>query len=136
MHLHPKHYLLLTPEVQDALYCRLGALIRHAREKADVKQELLADYLNLTRVSISNIENGKQKVQLHTLLEISKYLNVNITTFLEPLTQLIVDDVTPKMEKRIIKGIALPKGFENTQDESTKVKEFLNYLIAKKSNES
>ena len=54
---------MLTEAVQDALYVKLGELIRTARDNENIKQELLAEYLDLSRVSISNIENGKQKIR-------------------------------------------------------------------------
>ena len=56
-------------------YRQFGQLMRRARKDADLSQEEVADAIGLTRTSISNIENGRQKVLLHTygkLLQILK----------------------------------------------------------------
>lgn len=122
---------MLTNEKLDALYERLGELIKTAREQADIKQELLADYLDLSRVSISNIEKGKQKIQIHTLLELAKYLQKDITTFLYPLNDLLADIVTDKEEKRISSALEFPAAADKQTDDGTKVKEFVNFLKSK-----
>lgn len=127
---------LLTDQKQNKLYERLGELIKMAREKADIKQELLADYLDLSRVSISNIEKGKQKIQIHSLLELAKYLQTDINIFLSPLNELLLDEVTEEEQERIKKGLDFPGAAgEQTADQQTdpgaKVKEFVNFLKSK-----
>lgn len=64
------------------LYINLGNLIREARTKAGINQSELATQVGLSRTSITNIEIGQQKVQLHTLYEISKVLNISLTKLL------------------------------------------------------
>ena len=128
---------LLTDQKQTKLYERLGELIRVAREKAEFKQESLADYLDLSRVSISNIEKGKQKIQIHSLLEVAKYLQTDITTFLSPLKEFLLDEVTDEEQKRISKGLGfpgIPDEFTDSKSETdsgAKVKEFVNFLKSK-----
>jgi DNA-binding XRE family transcriptional regulator len=57
----------------------MGANVRLAREKTEMKPEILAQHLGLTRSSIINIEKGRHKPALHTLLEISNLLKVHYT---------------------------------------------------------
>lgn len=120
---------MLTEETQKALYQKLGECLRQYRTEAGIKQELLASYVGLNRVSIVNIEKGMQKVQLHTLLEISKYLQVPVEKILAPLNDLIADEVDTKLEKRITKELSTEKS-----DEISKIKQFVNFARTKNSN--
>lgn len=119
---------MLTSKTQDALYVKLGEVIKEYRNKLDIKQDLLADFVGLSRISIVNIEKGKQKVQVHTLLEIAKYLQIPISQLLEPLNELIADEIDNKLEKRITKEIK-----EDKQENIQKIKEFINFTLNKKS---
>jgi transcriptional regulator with XRE-family HTH domain len=121
---------LLTASKQNDLYEILGEQIRIAREKANINQEHLAQYLDLSRVSISNIEKGKQKIQLHSLLELAKYLQIEIDYFLSPLYKLLHDEVSEEEERRITHGLGFPANGKLV-DDGAKVKEFLNFTKSK-----
>jgi transcriptional regulator with XRE-family HTH domain len=49
------------------IYIDFGKLLRQARRKAGLTQEVLADRVGLTRTSITNIEAGRQPVNLELL---------------------------------------------------------------------
>lgn len=66
----------------DRLYSIIGQLIRTRREQIEFTQEELARRVGLTRTSISNIEGGKQKIQIHTLYVIAEALHVSAHTLL------------------------------------------------------
>lgn len=85
---------------QDIFYQKLGMNIRFLRESENIKQEALANVLGLTRISISNIETGKQKIQLHALVEVANYLNVSVTDLI-PSIDLIKGEISSKLEKKI-----------------------------------
>ncbi|WPV67511.1 helix-turn-helix transcriptional regulator [Chitinophaga sp. LS1] len=72
----------MTPLDSNGLYTQLGQRIRNAREKVGMSQEVLAEQLSLTRASIVNIENGKQRPMLHTLLSICDILKTNLKVLL------------------------------------------------------
>lgn len=57
-------------------YRQFGQLLRQARRDAGLSQEDLATSIGLTRTSISNIEQGRQKVLLHTFGQLLHVLNV------------------------------------------------------------
>jgi transcriptional regulator with XRE-family HTH domain len=63
------------------IYKRVGEKIRAARGK-NLSQEALASAIGMTRSSISNIEKGRQKLLLHTLLDISDALQVQPASLL------------------------------------------------------
>lgn len=71
-------------ETTEEIYRRLGRLIKFEREKAKVTQEELARQVGLKRTSITNIECGRQKVQLHTLYSIAGVLKILPEKLLPP----------------------------------------------------
>lgn len=69
------------------LYPRIGKLVRARRERAKVTQGKLAEATGLTRTSITNIEQGRQKIQIHTLYEIAEALNIPPYALLPPFAK-------------------------------------------------
>jgi transcriptional regulator with XRE-family HTH domain len=59
------------------LYRTIGAHLAEARQQRGVRQSDLAIAVGLTRASIANIENGNQKVQLHTLIAAAQALGLD-----------------------------------------------------------
>src|SRR5205809_263541 len=59
-------------------YRELGQRVQRARIASALTQESLASLVGLTRTSIVNIEKGRQKVLAHTLVRLSRSLNVAI----------------------------------------------------------
>lgn len=55
-------------------YSAIGQAIASRRLDAGISQAELAEHIGLTRTSISNIEKGRQKMLVHTLLEIAACL--------------------------------------------------------------
>ena len=62
--------------MEDEYYRRFGHSLRRVRKAAGLSQEDLAGAIGLTRTSVSNIENGRQKVLLHAFEKILRVLNV------------------------------------------------------------
>ena len=118
-------FTLLTEERQLYFYSRLGELIKFSRIQAGVTQEDLASYLGLSRVSVVNIEKGKQKVQIHTLIEIVSYLNASTEDFFEKIKHAAKLDVSPKLEKTIKRKVDSTK-----TDEINIVTEFVNFSLS------
>lgn len=69
----------------DGLYVSLGKQVRLCREKAQLTQGELARRVGMTRTSITNIETGRQKVQLHTLYQVARAVNVSPQDLLPPI---------------------------------------------------
>ena len=57
-------------------YFKLGDRIRFYRTKAGLSQEKLAEFVNLTNVHISKIENGNTNPTVETIVNIATVLNV------------------------------------------------------------
>lgn len=78
------------------LYRSIGAHIAAARKERGIRQADLATAVGLTRASVANIENGVQRVQVHTLIAAAQAIGLDpadlITQAVEggaPLVQLM-----------------------------------------------
>lgn len=56
-------------------------MVRKAREESGKSQQELAQALELTRTTISNIELGKQQILAYALFRLSKELSVPVESF-------------------------------------------------------
>jgi len=56
----------------------VGRRIRATRKAAKLTQEELAERVNLTRTSVTNIEKGRQKLLLHTLVDLAVAMKVPV----------------------------------------------------------
>lgn len=74
-------------DYQDEFYAELGSRIRKARLTLNLTQEQLADLLSLNRTSITNIEKGKQKMLIHTLVDLAGKLKVSVDDLLPKKTR-------------------------------------------------
>ena len=62
----------------DPLYVELGARIKAARKLKGMSQQELAKVLGLHRVSVANIEAGRQKVMFHQVLVLVQVLGLSL----------------------------------------------------------
>jgi transcriptional regulator with XRE-family HTH domain len=58
------------------LYAGIGKRVRTVRERLGLTQKGLGSLVHLTRTSITNIERGKQRILVHTLVDLAKALKV------------------------------------------------------------
>jgi transcriptional regulator with XRE-family HTH domain len=74
------HLLISTDPAADirltAVYQEIGNRIARARKKSGLSQHDLAVRIGLQRTSVTNIEKGRQKIMVHTLIDMAKHLNV------------------------------------------------------------
>ena len=61
---------------QSRFYVEVGKRIRSARKARSMTQEALASQVSVTRTSITNIEQGRQKFPMHMLAELAAALHV------------------------------------------------------------
>ena len=55
----------------DWIYKEFGLRLRSARKAAQLTQEALAERVNMSRTSITNIEKGRQHIPIHTLFKLA-----------------------------------------------------------------
>lgn len=88
----------------------LGSEIRKARLKQHMDQQALADFVDITRSSISNIESGRQSVSLKMFCKLSQaltrdpaeFLNTILTEHPEAVSQ---DDTRKGIESSVLDAI-------------------------------
>jgi DNA-binding XRE family transcriptional regulator len=100
---------MLSNEQIDTFYQNVGNLIKSSRKLNDINQETLANYLGISRVSLVNIENGKQRAPLHVLLEISDFLKVPLK---ELYPTLLIEDnsIDPSFISKVNKETGVDPG--------------------------
>lgn len=116
---------MLTKEEQSEFYKQVGALIKKARLRSDLKQEYVANRLGLTRTSIVNIEKGDQRILLHTVLELAKLLETDVREFFPDITDYANTSLNKNSEEKISK--AIDKQIKNTEDVSEILRTFIKY---------
>ncbi len=63
-------------EKEQDFYRDVGRRVRETRKKIGMTQKFLASRVSLSRASVTNLEMGRQKLMLHTLVDIATELRV------------------------------------------------------------
>ncbi|HIT24008.1 MAG TPA: helix-turn-helix transcriptional regulator [Candidatus Faecimonas intestinavium] len=106
-------------------YSKIGLRIAEARVKHDLTQEELAEKIGKTSQFISNIETGKRKPSLSTLLNIAKVLNLSLDYLIydNDIEEKIRDDIYMKQ---------IYKQLESLDDEKrNKLLDIVEYISKK-----
>jgi transcriptional regulator with XRE-family HTH domain len=99
-------------------YQEIGSLIQQQRKNQGISQELLGNYLNLTRASVINLEKGRHRPALHQIFLIADLLNIDYT------------NLFPKVEqkKSVHKEISLKSLISDQTINNTSENAVLNFL--------
>jgi len=84
-------------EKEQDFYREVGERVRERRKRVNMTQQGLASKVSLSRASITNLEMGRQKLMLHTLVDIAAALHVALNDLVPesnvlpslPLTDLL-----------------------------------------------
>lgn len=68
----------------DTFNKKLGSRIKELRKKAGLSQKRLSDLLSVSRVSISQIENGERKLTAEEINKLAKIFNISCDVLLNP----------------------------------------------------
>jgi transcriptional regulator with XRE-family HTH domain len=68
------------------LYRRLGRAIAERRASLELTQSQLAARISLTRASVANLENGRQRIMVHQLFALANALELDSILKLVPTT--------------------------------------------------
>ncbi|MFI5161228.1 MAG: helix-turn-helix domain-containing protein [Sphingobacteriales bacterium] len=117
---------MLSNEQIIVFYQKIGELIKDSRKLKNINQETLSTYLGISRVSLVNIENGKQRAPIHVLIEISDFLKVPLKELLPQLFPNIAND----LDANIINKIHKETG--SSPDSGEKAIDFVKSFILKK----
>jgi transcriptional regulator with XRE-family HTH domain len=97
-----------TPEI----YRVIGQRVRAERHKRKLTQDELAERVQLTRTSITNIERGRQKLLLHTLFAFAAAFEIEAKELLadicvqydHTIKKNLPRDLSPEIQRWIISG--------------------------------
>jgi transcriptional regulator with XRE-family HTH domain len=64
------------------IYSQFGQLVREHRQALGMKQAALAEALGLSRTSITNLERGRQRIQLHQIFSVAEALGIDVDVLL------------------------------------------------------
>jgi transcriptional regulator with XRE-family HTH domain len=114
----------MTAVERKKFYKFVGEKIKDARKSKGYKQEVFAKSLCLSRVSIVNIEKGRQRPSAHLLYDIAKTLNVELISLYPPVQDTI--GVTKDYKKIINKEFATKNDQVSKKLVSQAVSDLLN----------
>lgn len=120
-------------------YSVIGRRIKEARLEKKIKQEELADKLNVSVAFMSRVERGTSQINLKRLTQIAEILNVspaylltgsNVTSkeYLKEDFRKILERCTPKQQKLIYQISELVSRTTLDEEENTIYREKLNTL--------
>ncbi len=112
----------------DALMKKIGNRIKEIREREGLSQENLAKRMNVSRVAVSQIENGKRKICTEELIALSRIFNLSTDILLDLEKDIDIIFEKSKKEKPDAKQeirISVP------QKNIEKFKEILLYILGK-----
>lgn len=72
-----KYFTMLIPRYETLMYQLVGRRIRNLRQNRFTQEEL-ADLVDVSRTSITNLESGQQRPPLHLLLRIASALDCEL----------------------------------------------------------
>ncbi|MDO8447074.1 MAG: helix-turn-helix transcriptional regulator [Deltaproteobacteria bacterium] len=87
--------------MDQTLYKIVGDKIRKIRNDKGLSQVDLAKHIDHTSASISNIENGEQRIQLADLYKLAEFFEVELSSLLPSLQELKAS--MPSIDKEIKK---------------------------------
>ena len=111
----------------DNFYKKLGTKIRNIREQTGLAQEKLADLLGMSRVSLSQIENGERKISAEEIAMLARVFNLSsdLLLDLEKDMKVVLEKSKEGLEKKAEIRISVP------QRNFDKFKEVLLYILNK-----
>ncbi len=93
------------PSKVEPVYAYFGNHIGKLRDKKKLTQEQLGAKLQppLKRASIANIEGGKQRVLLHTVLQLARALDTEVSVLVAALERPVVgsSDLEAELEEKL-----------------------------------
>jgi transcriptional regulator with XRE-family HTH domain len=114
---------MLDREQQTLFYEKLGENIKEARRRQNMNQEELGEKLGLSRVSVVNIETGKQRLPIHVLGDITDILKVK-------MSELVPDTARQRDNTgdNLIDSDTFNKIIRESKDSSDSPEKVINYL--------
>lgn len=110
----------------DNFYKKLGIKIKSIREQTGLSQEKLADSLGISRVSLSQVENGERKISAEEIAALARLFNLSSDLLLDlekDMKVILEKSKEEASEKKLDDRISVP------QRNFDKFKEVLLYIL-------
>lgn len=112
----------------DQFYKKLGTKIKTIREHLDLSQEKLAKSLHVSRVTLSQIENGERKITAGEIANMAKIFNITTDVLLNLQEEVkVILDETKNVKEKPNQEIRISVPQKNVK----KFKEVLLYILNK-----
>lgn len=79
---------------EEQFYIELGAKIAFIRKNKGIGQEVLADFLQMSRPSVANIEKGRQRPSVITLALIANFLSVEVSKLIPSISNIDINTLS------------------------------------------
>ncbi|GAA4924600.1 helix-turn-helix transcriptional regulator [Mucilaginibacter defluvii] len=113
------------PSIED-FYNELGEKIKVERLRQRISQEELAEYLNLTRSSIINLEKGRHRPSVYQILQIAAMLNIEYIKLIPVTLKVDKNTTTNEQLKEKVQSELDPNEFDHKDKNA--VLDFLSLL--------
>jgi transcriptional regulator with XRE-family HTH domain len=114
---------MLDKEQQTLFYQKLGENIKEARRRQSMNQEELGEKLGLSRVSVVNIETGKQRLPIHVLGDITGILRVKMNELVPDVSSQQLNPADEHINLDVFNKI-----IRETKELSNSPEKVINYL--------
>ncbi|MEA3500931.1 MAG: DUF4065 domain-containing protein [Candidatus Marinimicrobia bacterium] len=104
----------------------IGKKVKYFRDKLDLSQEYIAKNIDIQRVALSQIENGKRKITAGEIFKLSKIFNISSDILLN-----LKKDIEVTLEKSSKKNANNNTRISVPQKKIDKIKETLIYILQK-----
>ena len=116
----------------EPVYQRVGEGLKFKRLSANLSQAKMAEVLNVPTNTYRNYETAKNRIPLHTLIDVARYFKVSVNYFMdygqesEPVQNRIVLELK---DADMLNAVNDLQGFDKASRES--VYEFMEFVQAK-----
>ncbi|MBF4982809.1 helix-turn-helix transcriptional regulator [Nonlabens mediterrranea] len=113
----------------ELLYSLLSSRLKELREEKDISQQEMSQHLSLSRASINNIEAGRQKPNLHTIMGYAELLDIDLKHIIPSINEVTKENLFLKKFPNLMYNGSL----DDIDTES--MREFFNKTQKKANNE-
>jgi transcriptional regulator with XRE-family HTH domain len=109
----------------DKFYKKIGELIRDERIRSGRSQEELAKHLELTRISVINLEKGRHRPSIFQLLLMAEYFDMDYTKLIPMIIEAPAEN--KKIKLRDLKNMVIDQETVG-KETKTAVMDFLSAI--------
>lgn len=106
--------------------------LKELRQSKGVSQQVVADYLEITRQAYSNYENGNRAPDTETLLKLGEYFGVSVDTILRGKEKAPAENGERSMSDSELKFALFGDCDDVTDDDLADVRRYAAFVLERK----